>query len=113
MDEKTRGRDKSENVSKHEVTWIVVSFSSNFTVWTTTIMFTGGPWVVMNHYLVVSKPSEVMETTTAIWLRFSELQIEYYDEEPLYQIAERFGRPDITTASSTRGNQVSYKIEAL
>lgn len=38
-------------------------------------VFTGGPWIIMNHYLTVNrwepnfKPSEAKEISTAIWLR--------------------------------------------
>ncbi|KAK2991977.1 LOW QUALITY PROTEIN: hypothetical protein RJ640_002886 [Escallonia rubra] len=47
----------------------------------------GGPWIILNHYLTVRKweanfkPSEALETKTAVWLRLPELPIEYYDEK--------------------------------
>ncbi|XP_028077874.1 uncharacterized protein LOC114279793 [Camellia sinensis] len=76
-----------------------------------TKVFTGGPWVIMDHYLTVRcwepnfKPSEAFETTTAVWVRFLELSIEYYQEKVLYAIAKAIGKPlkiDWNTAMVTR-----------
>lgn len=45
-------------------------------------VFTGGPWVIMNHYLTVRKwepnfkLSEAMETNSVIWMRLPEFPIE-------------------------------------
>ncbi|KAL7206159.1 hypothetical protein ACSBR2_018967 [Camellia fascicularis] len=50
-------------------------------------VFTGGPWVVMDRYVTVQKwqpdfkSDEAEEDTTAIWVRFPNLPIEYYDEK--------------------------------
>ncbi|XP_028093884.1 uncharacterized protein LOC114293973 [Camellia sinensis] len=74
-------------------------------------VFTGGPWVIMDHYLTVRrwepnfKPSKAFETTTAVWVRFPELPIEYYQEKVLFTIAKTIGRPlkiDWTTTMATR-----------
>ncbi|KAI8026706.1 hypothetical protein LOK49_LG02G03142 [Camellia lanceoleosa] len=80
----------------------------------------GGPWVIMDHYLTVRKwtpdfkTSEAFETTTAVWVRFSELPIEYFHEQVLYVIAKQIGKPlkiDLTTAIATRGRFARVCIE--
>ncbi|KAL7191233.1 hypothetical protein ACSBR2_023327 [Camellia fascicularis] len=64
-----------------------------------TKVFTGGPWVVLDHYVMVRKwqqdfkSDEAEEDTTAIWVRFPNLPIEYYDEKVLYHIAKILGVP--------------------
>ncbi|KAL7177070.1 hypothetical protein ACSBR2_030406 [Camellia fascicularis] len=77
-----------------------------------THVFTGGPWVIMDHYLTVRRwepnfrPSEAFETTTAVWVRFPELPIEYYQEKVLFAISKSLGKSlkiDWTTAIATRG----------
>ncbi|CAL5384092.1 unnamed protein product [Camellia sinensis] len=75
-------------------------------------VYSGGPWMIMDHYLTVRKwepdfkASEAFETTTAVWVRFLELPIEYFQEKVLYAIAKQIDRPlkiDLTTAMATRG----------
>ncbi|KAL7238170.1 hypothetical protein ACSBR2_004301 [Camellia fascicularis] len=75
-------------------------------------VFTGGPWVVMDRYVIVRKwqpdfkSDEAEEDTTAIWVRFPNLPIEYYDEKVLYHIVKVLGKPlkvDINTAMAARG----------
>ncbi|XP_028119243.1 uncharacterized protein LOC114316766 [Camellia sinensis] len=75
-------------------------------------VYSGGPWVILDHYLIVRKwepdfkASEAFETTTAVWVRFPKLPIEYFQEKVLYTIAKQLGRPlklDLTTALATRG----------
>ncbi|XP_028115553.1 uncharacterized protein LOC114313363 [Camellia sinensis] len=77
-----------------------------------THVFTGGPWVIMDHYLMVRrwepnfKPLEAFETITAVWVRFSELPIEYYQEKVLFAIAKSLGKPlkiDWTMTMAMRG----------
>ncbi|KAI7994531.1 hypothetical protein LOK49_LG11G02729 [Camellia lanceoleosa] len=77
-----------------------------------TKVYTGCLWVIMDHYLTVRrwepnfKPSKAFETTTAIWVRFTELPIEYYQDKILVAIAKTIGKPlkiDWTTAMATRG----------
>ncbi|XP_028080031.1 uncharacterized protein LOC114281677 [Camellia sinensis] len=77
-----------------------------------TRVYTRKPWVIMDHYLTVRqwepnfKPSEALETTTALWVRFPELPIEYYQDKVLYAIAKSIGKPlkiDWTIAMATRG----------
>ncbi|KAL7240588.1 hypothetical protein ACSBR2_006279 [Camellia fascicularis] len=85
-----------------------------------TKVYTRGPWVIMDHYRTVRrwepnfKPSEALETTTAIWVRFPELPIEYYQEKVLYAIVKSIGKPlkiDWTTAMATRGKFARICVE--
>ncbi|KAI8012191.1 hypothetical protein LOK49_LG06G02302 [Camellia lanceoleosa] len=73
---------------------------------------TEGPWIITDHYLTVRrwkhdfKPSEAGGVATALWVRFPELPIEYYNEMGLFHIAKAIGKPlkvDLNTAMSTRG----------
>lgn len=83
-------------------------------------VFTGGPWVITNHYLTVLKwepnfkPSLAEEITMAVCLRFPELPTEYYDAKALERIAKRLGKPiktDYNTATSTRGKYARVFVE--
>ncbi|XP_028052338.1 uncharacterized protein LOC114256851 [Camellia sinensis] len=83
-------------------------------------VFTGGPWIVMDRYVTVRKwqpdfkSDEAEEDTTAIWVRFPNLPIEYYDEKVLYHIAKVLGKPlkvDINTAMAARGKYARVCIE--
>ncbi|KAI7983905.1 hypothetical protein LOK49_LG15G00480 [Camellia lanceoleosa] len=74
----------------------------------------------MDHYLTVRrwepnfKPSEALETKTAIWVQFPELPIEYYQDKVLFAIAKSLGKPlkiDWTTAMATRGKFARICIE--
>ncbi|XP_028111817.1 uncharacterized protein LOC114310107 [Camellia sinensis] len=85
-----------------------------------TKVLSGGPWIILDHYLTVRKwchdfkPSHVREVTTAIWVRFPQLPIEYYIEKVLYHIAKSISKPlkiDINTATSTRGKFDKVCIE--
>ena len=50
-------------------------------------VLTGGPWIILNHYLTVRKwepnfkPSEAKEISTAVWLKLTELPIEYFNKK--------------------------------
>ncbi|GMP89357.1 hypothetical protein CsSME_00040977 [Camellia sinensis var. sinensis] len=77
-----------------------------------TKVFTGGPWIAMDHYATVRKwqqdfkSDDAEEDTTALWVRFPNLPIEYYNEKALYHIAEALGVPlkiDINTIMASRG----------
>ncbi|XP_028059208.1 uncharacterized protein LOC114262941 [Camellia sinensis] len=66
----------------------------------------------MDHYLTVRrwepdfKPYEAGEVATALWVRFPQLPIEYYNEKVLFHIAKAIGKPlkiDLNIAMSTRG----------
>ncbi|CAL5432119.1 unnamed protein product [Camellia sinensis] len=74
--------------------------------------FHWGPWVVMDRYVTIRKwqpdfkSDEAEEDTTAIWVRFPNLPIEYYDEKVLYHIAKVLGKPlkvNINIAMAARG----------
>ncbi|KAL7202773.1 hypothetical protein ACSBR1_034273 [Camellia fascicularis] len=83
-------------------------------------VYTEGPWIIMDHYLTVRrwehdfKPSKATEVTTALWVRFPQLPIEYYNEKVLYHIAKVIGRPlkvDLNTAMSIRGRYARVCVE--
>ncbi|XP_028057099.1 uncharacterized protein LOC114261089 [Camellia sinensis] len=83
-------------------------------------VYSGGQWVIMDHYLTVRKSepdfkaSEAFETTTAVWVRFSELPIEYFQEKVLYTIARQIGTPlkiNLTTAMAIRGRFARVCVE--
>ncbi|KAI8019435.1 hypothetical protein LOK49_LG04G03758 [Camellia lanceoleosa] len=60
------------------------------------------------------KSDEAEEDTTAIWVRFPNPPIEYYDEKVLYHISRALGKPlkiDINTAMAARGNRVGHRKE--
>lgn len=85
-----------------------------------TKVFTGGPWIVMDHYVTVRKwqhefkANEAEEDTTAIWVRFPTLPIEYYNEKALFHITKVLGVPlkiDINTAMTARGKYARVCVE--
>lgn len=84
-----------------------------------TKVFTGGPWVILDHYLTVRKwkadfkPSVAEDISTAVWVRFK-LPIEYYNEKFLFHIAKLIGKPikvDLNTATTTRGRYARVCVE--
>ncbi|KAL7192062.1 hypothetical protein ACSBR2_024000 [Camellia fascicularis] len=83
-------------------------------------VYMGGPWVMMDRYVTVRKwqpdfkSDEAEEDTTAIWVRFPNLPIEYYDEKVFYHISKALGKPlkiDIITAMAARGKYARVCIE--
>ncbi|KAL7253114.1 hypothetical protein ACSBR1_007601 [Camellia fascicularis] len=83
-------------------------------------VYTGGPWIVLDHYLTVRKwqhdfkPAAVEEVKTALWVRFPQLPIEYYNEKVIFHIAKALGKPlkiDLNTATLTRGKYARVCIE--
>ncbi|KAA8538418.1 hypothetical protein F0562_028037 [Nyssa sinensis] len=64
-----------------------------------TRVVTGGPWVMMDHYLMVRhwepnfRPSSAHVLKTAMWVRLPELPVEYYDERILMEIGRKLGKP--------------------
>lgn len=81
---------------------------------------TGGPWVIMNHYLTVqrwvpgSRPSSAQVTTTMAWVRIPELYIAMYKEEVLYSIALSIGqliKQDRNTYWTARGRFACFCVE--
>ncbi|KAI8025479.1 Uncharacterized protein LOK49_LG02G03808 [Camellia lanceoleosa] len=86
------------------------------------MVYSGGPWVIMDYYLTVRKwepdfkASEAFETTTTVWVWFPELPIEYFQEKVFYTIAKQLGKPmmiDLTTTMATRGRfaRVCIKVD--
>ncbi|KAL7162950.1 hypothetical protein ACSBR2_039121 [Camellia fascicularis] len=78
-----------------------------------TKVFTRGPWVALDHYVTIRrwqqdfKSDEAEEDTTAMWVRFPNLPIEYFNEKVLFHIAKVLGTPlkiDINTAMAARGS---------
>lgn len=58
----------------------------------------GGTWFVFGNFLTVKKwelnfvPGEMLLTSTAIWIRFPQLPIEFYDYDILERIGSRAGK---------------------
>lgn len=83
-------------------------------------VLTGGPWIIMNHYLTMRKskpnfnPEESKEATTPLWIRLPRLPIEWFDENTLFQIGSKVGKPlktEFNSASSTRGKYARICVE--
>ena len=83
-------------------------------------VLTEGPWVIMNHYFTVRewepnfKPLEAKPTSTAVWIRFPELPIEYFELKPMFRIAQMLGKPlkvDFNTAMSKRGKYARVCVQ--
>lgn len=83
-------------------------------------VFIGGPWVVLDRYVTVRKwqpdfkSDEAEEDTTAIWVRFPNLPIEYYDEKVLYHLSKVLGTPlkiDVNMAMVARGKYARVCVE--
>ncbi|XP_057425674.1 uncharacterized protein LOC130719039 [Lotus japonicus] len=61
-------------------------------------VFTGGPWMIMGHYLVVQQwrpmfiPSKGELTRVAVWIRVPGFPVECYDQEVLHEIGKNVGR---------------------
>ncbi|KAK9983866.1 hypothetical protein SO802_033391 [Lithocarpus litseifolius] len=79
-----------------------------------------GPWFVGEHFLSIRpwesnfKPSLASVTSIAVWVRFLELPIEYYDMEILKKIWKSVGhvlRIDTHTATETRGRYAGLCIQ--
>lgn len=58
-----------------------------------------GPWMLYDHYLVVSRwtpefvsPNAIVDRTT-VWIRFPGLNLVYYDESFLLALATAVGKP--------------------
>ncbi|KAI8032812.1 hypothetical protein LOK49_LG01G01008 [Camellia lanceoleosa] len=75
-------------------------------------VYTGGPWIVMDHYVTVRKwqqdfkYDDAEEDTTAILVRFPNLPIEYYNDKVSYHIAKSLGVPlkvGINTTMAAQG----------
>ncbi|KAH7836912.1 hypothetical protein Vadar_007340 [Vaccinium darrowii] len=83
-------------------------------------VYTGGPWIIQDHYLTVRKwrpqfkADMAVAIKTAVWMRFKFLPYEYYDEESLWIIAAKLGKPlkvDINTIDGLRGSYARVCVE--
>lgn len=83
-------------------------------------VYTGGPWIIQDHYLTVRKwqpqfkADMAVAIKTAVWMRFKFLPYEYYDEESLWTIAANLGKPlkvDINTIDGLRGSYARVCVE--
>ncbi|OMO81305.1 reverse transcriptase [Corchorus capsularis] len=79
-----------------------------------------GPWVIFGHYLTVSRwrpdfrPSEAAIHTTAAWIRFPELPVEFYDERFLLALGNTVGKEikvDRNTHFASRGKFARVCVE--
>nr|POE76978.1 hypothetical protein CFP56_49691 [Quercus suber] len=80
----------------------------------------GGPWFVGEHFLAIKpwepyfKASESSFSSVAVWVRFPELPIEFYDRSVLLEIGRAIGpvlRIDSYIASSSRGSYARLCIQ--
>ncbi|XP_031124226.1 uncharacterized protein LOC116026940 [Ipomoea triloba] len=67
----------------------------------------GGPWMVLDHYLIVKEwmpnfdPFTAKTESMIVWIRFPCLPSEYFDRQFLLRVGEKVGRPiNIDTATS-------------
>lgn len=79
-----------------------------------------GPWIIADHYLAVSKcfhdlePEHFNVTNLAVWVRFPNSPMDYFEESFLWKIANKIGRPlrvDLTTVSAVRGRFARVCVE--
>lgn len=81
----------------------------------------GGPWMVMDHYLLVRDWTPYfdpwragVEEKLTVWVRFSDLPIEFYDYEFLMKLGGRIGEPkniDEATSLVSRGKFTRMCVE--
>lgn len=80
----------------------------------------GGPWMVLGHYLTISKwrpnfvPSDTDVSTTLVWVRFSNIPIEVFNERALMRLANSVGRAvkvDTTSSGVVRGQYGRVCVE--
>lgn len=80
----------------------------------------GGPWLFLDHYLIVKEwypdfdPMTDKTKKMIVWVRFPGLPLEYYDNELLFRIGEKIGRPiriDSTTSLTSRGKFARLCVE--
>ncbi|KAI9116880.1 hypothetical protein K1719_012246 [Acacia pycnantha] len=78
-----------------------------------TCALTGGPWLIMDHYLAVQPWKEVLccrerksTSNIAAWVRISALLMVYHDKGVLYAFGCQIGRVlklDMTTSKRSKG----------
>ncbi|XP_021729789.1 uncharacterized protein LOC110696746 [Chenopodium quinoa] len=80
----------------------------------------GGPWFILDHYLMISKwkpnyrPESNYFDQMAVWIRFPNLPVEYYDKLALFDIAKlvrKSIRVDYATDKTTRGRYARVCVE--
>lgn len=80
----------------------------------------GGPWMVMDHYLMVKDwvpnfdPATDETRKLIVWVRFPDLPVEYYDYSFLMRLGELVGEPkhiDDATSLVSRGRFARMCIE--
>lgn len=80
----------------------------------------GGPWMIMEHYLIVKEwrpnfdPNTDTNEKVIVWVRFPDLPIEYYDQDFLFRVGEKIGEPiriDSATSLTSRGKFARLCVE--
>nr|XP_023928684.1 uncharacterized protein LOC112040023 [Quercus suber] len=80
----------------------------------------GGPWFIGEHFLAIKpwepyfKASEATFSAVAVWIRFLELPIEFYDSSVLKEIGRAIGpvlRIDSYTAMGTRASYACLFVQ--
>ncbi|XP_031131947.1 uncharacterized protein LOC116033335 [Ipomoea triloba] len=79
-----------------------------------------GPWMILDHYLVVKEWSPNFDPTTdktenlLVWVRFPCLPIEYFNFRFLEKVGKKIGRPikaDMNTSTGSRGRFARILVE--
>ncbi|XP_075667014.1 uncharacterized protein At4g02000-like [Castanea sativa] len=80
----------------------------------------GGPWIIGEYFLAIKpwepyfKVFEAKLTSVVVWVRFSELPIEFYDAFILKEIGSVIGlvlRIDFYTTSKTKGGYARLRVQ--
>ncbi|KAE8727842.1 hypothetical protein F3Y22_tig00005294pilonHSYRG00127 [Hibiscus syriacus] len=82
----------------------------------------GGLWIIYGHYLTVRKwfaefhPSSTTIDSTAVWVRFPGLLVQYYNDRILFAMRNTFGRalkvdPNTSYASKGRFARVCVEVD--
>ncbi|CAN0919041.1 hypothetical protein LINGRAHAP2_LOCUS31226 [Linum grandiflorum] len=81
---------------------------------------TGGPWIILGHYLVVFsweptfRVSDDLLSRMVVWIRFPRLPYQYYNRDILEGLENLVGnivRPDDRTLNSVRGKFARIAVE--
>ncbi|XP_031096887.1 uncharacterized protein LOC116001136 [Ipomoea triloba] len=79
-----------------------------------------GPWIILGHYITVQEwrpnflPRKSKLEKLLVWIRFSALPIEYFDDDFLKKIGKEVGRPikvDYTTSLASKGKFARICVE--
>lgn len=83
--------------------------------------YTGGPWIIQDHYLTVRKwhanfkADMVDAIKTVVWVRIPLLPMEYYDDEAIMDVAKELGKPlkvdENTTVEAAKGAYARVCVE--